>query len=736
MATKRKTGNSASKGKRSGKKSAPQPRRSAPKENSRNLPDSILAALFKEGKSAPLARILELLPASGKNAIQKQLSRMLTAGDLRLENKKYYKLAEDGRFFSGKLEKHPHGFGFVTNLKPPEKAVKLKKDPFLSAKKIGSATHGDRVLIRLLKSGRNDRPEADLIAVLERGAETIVGFFRNGKPPVVEAEDPRFPDTITITGKYPKAIEDNTVVLVRILPGTTPTAKLSGKIEEVFGPADNVDVQMRIVIENHSLPYIFPDEVLRESERLTLSPKEYKDRLDLRDTCHVTIDGETAKDFDDAVCVIKTRKGFRLYVSIADVSHFVKPGSPLDREAYQRGTSVYFPGRVIPMLPENLSNNLCSLLPQTDRLTFTAILDFDRAGNLLKKDFAKSVICSKNRFTYTTVRKILIDRDPTARREHKEFLTPLKWAQELAEQLLEQRMKRGSIGFNIPEPEIELDEQGKISTITKSERNFAHQLIEEFMLVANSAVAELFTQKKREFLYRIHEKPSAEKIAEFKTFATTIGLELPKSDDIPEPSWFNEVLHKTEGTPFGYVVNNLLLRTMQQARYAADNQGHFGLASSDYTHFTSPIRRYPDLIVHRLLADFLKGKDSSKRPIPLEETAQHCSTRERVAVAAEREMNDRLKVFYLEHHIGETFRGVISGLIESTLFIELSDLFISGAIDVSELRDDYYLFDSRRYRFIGEISGKTYAMGDEIEVKLTNVDLRNRRISFLPASFS
>jgi len=714
------------------------PKHRTKSESFHHLSSSVLAFLYKQQEPVTVDQIFQKLKLEKKNKkeIEGTVLDLLRKGDLISAGKKRFRLNDKGVFFGGQLVKNPRGFGFVTDLKPRETAQYFKKDPFISINRMRTANHDDHILIRIIRVRKDDRPEAEIIAILKRGSESITGFYKNGEPPHVVPEDPRFPSIIQILHPLPDVIEENTVVIVQVLPTPEGLGTPSGKIIEVLGPAQNIDVQMRIVIEKHNLPHIFPDEVIRQAAQLSFSSNDLHNRLDLRATDHITIDGETAKDFDDAVAVEKTDNGYRLYVSIADVSHFVQPGTPLDKEAYNRGTSIYFPGRVIPMLPEKLSNNLCSLVPHEDRLTFSAILDFNTKGVLLSKKFSKSVICSKNRFTYTTVKQILIDRDSKTRSANEEFLPGLECARELAEILYNRRMSRGSIGFNIPEPEISLENDGNIKAIVRKERNFAHQIIEEFMLAANEAVAELFTNNRREFIYRIHEKPALPKVEEFISFAKSLSIDLPPAGLEPEPSWFAKVLEIVKGSPAEYVVNNLLLRTMQQARYDSENQGHFGLAATDYTHFTSPIRRYPDLLVHRFLTAFLQRQEipSEKQKTPLKEKGYYLSSRERTAITAERDINDRLKVFYMEKFIGQTFKAVISGIIESAIFVELLDLFISGSIDITTLQDDYYLFDIKRYRFIGEISGKTYTLGDQIEVILLDVNHRNKRINFSPSN--
>ncbi len=703
------------------------------------LEKDILAYLYNLQGPATVNALVKAIAInrSAKDLISTCLSS-LTKNNLLVKNgKNCYLLKKNSQLFEGVLDKNPRGFGFATKLSSKLSPVFFKRDPFISAARIGSANHGDKILVRILRVRNDGHPEAEILKILERGSDRMAGFFvSEGTIPYVIPEDPRFPFTIHIPQEQYSKAENGDVVLVKLFFSNDRATSVQGTIIEVLGSPDNVDVQMRMVIEKFKLPHIFDENVLQEAKGLSDDLSGLLQRTDLRDIAHVTIDGETAKDFDDAIAVIKTRKGFRLYVSIADVSHFVKPGSALDKEAYRRGTSIYFPGRVIPMLPERLSNDLCSLVPEKDRLTVTAILDFNRDGTRTRKSFCKSIIRSRRRLTYTTVAKILTDKDAAIRREHKEFLTPLKWTGELARALLQKRMSRGAIGFNIPEAEISLDEKGKIASIKRAERNFAHQIIEECMLAANEAVAETFTRQGKAALYRIHEKPDPEKIRDFREFSKTLGLELPPADISPE--WFGHILELVKDSPKEYVVNNLLLRTMQQARYAPDNVGHFGLAATDYTHFTSPIRRYPDLLVHRALSLLLLEPQGKKRSTlekhsNLKEIGSYLSGRERTAIDAEREMNDRLKVRFMEKRIGETFDAVISGVGNYAFFVELLDLFIGGAVSVSHLTDDYYLFDVKHHRLIGEITAKIYTIGQPLRVTLHSVDKSRNRINFIPA---
>ncbi len=703
------------------------------------LENSILAFLYRTGEPASMTDIARTI--GGKrtlgNEVKAAITHLLHIKAILKIDKKRYELSKSAQLYTGTLEQNPKGFGFVTITGKHGNAPELGRDAHVTANRLGPAVHGDTVLLRVLSVATGGRPEAAIISVLKRGPDTVAGFFTSDKKgSFVFPEDTRYPFIIRVDAtKYPD-LQSGTAVIVQVKIPAQPTRIADGKIIEVLGSPDNIDVQMRLVIEKFRLPHTFSYEAELEAANLPDTVTANDDREDLRRILHVTIDGETAKDFDDAVCVTRTETGFRLHVSIADVSFFVKPGSALDKDAYERGTSIYFPGRVIPMLPEKLSNNLCSLIPGEDRLALTAILDFDHNGVLQKKKFCRSVIVSHRRFTYTTVAAIVIEKDEKTRAANQPFLEMLDHAADLAKLLQKLRVDRGSIGFSLPEPEICLDEDGRISTITRAERNFAHQIIEEFMLSANEAVAQTFTQNKRKCLYRIHELPNFEKVTEFSVFAKTLDLQLPPPETSPE--WFGKVLDLCKGTPKEYIVNNLLLRTMQQAKYSDENVGHFALATTDYTHFTSPIRRYPDLMVHRELCRLLLERQKKvivvKQQQDLHEQGTFLSARERTAVGSEREMNDRLKLIYIEKHLNEPFSAIISGVTEFAFFVELLDLFISGSVSLESLSNEYFLYDGKHHRVIGEISGKTYQLGDIITVTATDVDKNKNRINFKPSS--
>lgn len=638
----------------------------------------------------------------------------------------------------GTLSVHPRGFAFATVDNIPD-GMKIDQDVFIPANGLATATHGDRVLLKVTGS-RRGRMEARVIRVLGRAASSLVGIYISGKPTgIVTPEDDRFPFNIVIHKKHSCGAKNGEAVVVEITHYKAEQRNPEGKIIEVLGDPNDLQVQTEITIRKFDLPHLFSDKVAEQVSGIDPRIRREDKRVDLRDIFLVTIDGEDARDFDDAVGVVKTRDGYRLYVSIADVSHYVTPGTPLDQEAYQRGTSVYFPTRVVPMLPERLSNDLCSLIPNKDRLSFTAILDFNHHGKREKKEFTKSIICSQHRLTYTIVREILVDNNQERREQYKSIIPALERMAELAAQLEQQRMARGSIGFEIPEAKVILDTENKIASIARQERNLAHKIIEEFMLAANEAVAETFAEQKVDSLYRIHETPDPVKVGEFSQFAQSMGIKIPT--DIGSPSWFSKVLTLVSGTPQEYIVNNLLLRTMKQACYSPENVGHFGLAASHYTHFTSPIRRYPDLMVHRALSKMLTAKQTKKtsaeeKSVSTAEAGTFLSKRERVAVDAEREMVDRLKVRFMEDKVGEVFDGIISGVTSFGIFVELIDQFISGAVAITDLKDDYYGLDEKHHRLIGKGTRKTYQIGDLIRVRVKSVEIQRRRINFVIESES
>lgn len=692
--------------------------------------DDILGFIVSNGGEADATEILTALNL-GRNdrKILHLLLDELCDRKILFNSGQTYAVQNMADFLIGTLSVNPRGFAFASIETTP--GQKPREDLFVGARSLKSARHGDRVLLQLI-TANEQRPEGLVLKILERGASQIVGIYTPGSPfGMVRPEDQRFAFNVQVRQEDSLNAQNGEAVVVKLNNKfeEEEAGYPKGKIIEVLGDPDSLKVQTEMVIRKFELPHIFNPAVEKQlndiSHKITLD----QERLDLRDIPHITIDGETARDFDDAVSVDKTNSGYRLYVSIADVSHYVPVGTPLDDEAYRRGTSVYFPTRVVPMLPEALSNDLCSLVPNQPRYAFTAIMDFDLQGKLRHKQFAKSVIESRHRMTYNQVARIIIDRDKEVMEQYPDLLTPLQWMEELAKRLLAQRQERGSIGFELPEAYIEVGEHDEVLNIKRSERNFAHQIIEEFMLAANEAVARTLSEEKlKDGLFRIHEKPDPVKVGEFSQFANSMGLDLP--DDTGAPSWFGKILELVKGSPQEYIINNLLLRTMKQARYSPHNVGHFGLAASYYTHFTSPIRRYPDLMVHRALDAFLTKKKGATPASP-EVAGDFLSQRERVAVDAEREMVDRMKVRYMEDKVDEEFEGVISGVTAFGIFVELTESFISGGVAIKDLTDDYYELDEKHHRLIGKRTNKTYQIGRVVKVRLASVEKSRRRINFV-----
>ncbi len=699
----------------------------------------VLAALYLAGGDLSFDEILRksAMPPARKDDLEQLLSQLDKEGSCLKSANKRFSLGKRHSLVEATVEMNQAGFGFGTELLRRFGGRLPAKDPYISARLLHSALHGDRVLLTINRTHRDGRSEAEVIGILERRTKTLAGFYTSGKKyGSVSIEDPKFPFNIILSKAPEKPVEDGDAVIIRLNEYRGENDVPQGEIIEVLGNPERYEVQVRLVIEKFNLPYQFSKEA--ELQAAACEPEtSVEGREDLRQIDHVTIDGEDAKDFDDAVAVVKSKNGFRLHVSIADVSAFIPTGSTLDREAYERGTSIYLPGTVIPMLPEHLSNNLCSLLPDTDRLTLSAILDFDRQGTMKKSRFSRTVIRSRQRLTYDKVKGIVIDKDPELRKVYKPLVKSLDWAGELARLLQQKREKRGSINFTLPEVAITFGDDNQAVSIAKANRSFAHQIIEEFMLAANEAVAQTFAAHHLDLLYRIHEEPSPEKIADFVRFGATLGLILPKNPGTPD--WYNNLIALVKDTGHEYIVNSLLLRSMQQARYSPVNCGHFGLATDLYCHFTSPIRRYPDLMVHRLLCRFIgaeAGKnlrqDSGKcAPISsLKECGIHLSERERVAIASERNMSERLKIQYMAQRIGESFRAVISGVSSNVFFVELIDCFVSGTVLLATLTDDYYILDEKNHRLVGDVSCKVLQIGTIIDVILLDVDSRQNKMFF------
>lgn len=701
----------------------------------------ILNLLAEEAEALQFASLLRAFGGRHiKHELKQLVDDMVRSGEvLRLRGNRYtLPGADNSGTVQGIISIHRDGYGFVK----PEGGG---EDIFIPGKNINNALHSDKVSIRAEKSrSQRGKLEGRVVAVLERANNRVVGRLQQSKyGATVVPEELRIGTFFTVPSNAVNGAVDGQQVVIEVTAWPVGGRPPEGKVIEILGWPDDPDVEVQTVIRKFDLPHSFEPETLTEAEAIPsqVDKNDFKDRVDLRKLPTVTIDGETAKDFDDAVSIRQEGQSFRLWVSIADVSHYIKPGSMLDREAYLRGTSVYFPDRCIPMLPERLSNGICSLNPNLDRLTMTAEMLFDKQGLMLESSFYPSVIKSDARLTYTKVKQVIIDGDEKVL-EEGHFLAPmLMQMKELTLILQAMRKQRGSIDFDLPEPEIILGLTGQTEAIIKSERNLAHQLIEEFMLAANEAVARFVTTQEMAFIYRVHEPPDPTKLAAFRDFVLPFGFTLEMKGDRVEPAAMQQLINDAEGKPEERLVNYGLLRCMKQARYAAENLKHFGLASSCYTHFTSPIRRYPDLIVHRLLRlalgrkagtlDKKAQRELDRLSSTLSEVAEHTSTRERVAMEAERDIIELKKLQFMQGKIGQEFDGFIAGVAGFGCFVELGEIFIEGLVHISTLSDDLYSFDEQSHSLVGRRSGKTLRIGDKVRVRVVAVNPQARRIEFV-----
>ena len=696
----------------------------------------------EEGFSAE--KVLQFLKEEDRPLLLREILRRLGLGkEERREAREYLRdLADAGKVVRirgnryglpskmnlvvGRVKSHPDGYGFVL----PEKEG--EEDIFISPRNLKEAMNGDRVVARI-ESIRKKGKEGSVIRILERKTRQVVGKFMRGKNYCyIIPEDERILQEIFIPEGETKRARLNQIVVAEITQYPTERVRPVGRITHILGYPDDPEIEPQIIIHKYDLPHRFTSGALKEAQDLSPEPShgEYRDRVDLRGIPTFTIDGENARDFDDAVSIEREKDGgAKLYVSISDVSHYVREGTSLDEEAYLRGTSVYFPDRAIPMFPPELSNEICCLHPGVDRLTLTVELRYDEKGEGKSVQFYPSVIRSDERLTYTLVRKILVDGDLEVREKFERLLPSLELMADLCQELRRRRTERGAIDFDLPEPEVMLNLQGGTEDIIRAERNLAHQIIEEFMIAANEAVARFMEEKGVPFIYRIHEPPKKEAIDEFRRFISHLGYRMRKDTD-QSPKELQKVLFDVKGKPEERMVNQILLRSMKWARYSAKNLGHFGLASDAYTHFTSPIRRYPDLIVHRLLKRVMSKMEVQIAEEILANKADHLSDRERVAMEAEREIVDRYRVRFMRERIGEEFEGIISGVTAFGFFVELKDIFVEGLVRVTSLPDDYYQYHEKQYCLVGERTHKTFRIGDQVKVRVDRVDVERRHIDF------
>lgn len=634
----------------------------------------------------------------------------------------------------GTVIAHRDGYGFVT---PQDKGG---NDVFIPARFMREVMDGDKVAVRVERRGPGGKSEGRVVQVLERAHRTVVGRYEAGRRfGYVVPADPRLTHDIFIPGPAARDARSGQVVVARIDAYPSRTRNPEGTVVEILGAPDDPEVEILTIAHKYGLPSRFPQEVLEAAVPDRVTERDRQGREDLRQMPFVTIDGETAKDFDDAVAVRREADGtIRLWVAIADVGHYVAEGSPLDSEAYERGTSVYFPGRCIPMLPEALSNGICSLNPGVDRLAMTAELLFDRQGRRLESRCYPAVIRSAARLTYSEVRDMVVSGERQVIDRYPALYPDLKVMEELALRLMAMRRGRGSLDFDLPEAEVVLDLRGRPEDIVRSERNLAHRIIEEFMLAANEAVATFLSGHDAPLLFRIHEPPDLEKLQAFQEFIAHFNYGLVLGRTGVEPRRLQELLAEIEGTPEERMLNQVLLRSMKQARYAPDNVGHFGLAADLYCHFTSPIRRYPDLVVHRSLREVLRHRQLPPRrraqlQRALPQMGEQTSQRERRAMEAEREIIDLKKCQFMVSRVGEEFAGFVAGVQPFGFFVELQDVYVEGLVHISSLADDFYHYEEDLHRLIGQNRRRVFQVGDEVRVSVAKVNLERREIDFVLA---
>ncbi|MBR9942827.1 MAG: ribonuclease R [Clostridium sp.] len=696
----------------------------------------MLVSLMNEEAYVPMKlkelAILLNVPKEQREELKQVLNLLLAEGKISVSKKGKFGKAEAFALV-GVFSGNARGFGFV--------AIEgQEEDVFIPADRTGGALHGDRVQIVIDSEGRGGRPEGTVVRILEHANETLVGTYEKGKGyGFVIPDNQRISKDIFIPQGCSQGAVSGHKVMVKIRDfGEKKGKKPEGVITEILGHIHDPGVDILSIVRAYNLPEDFPGAVKNQLKQIPDEVKKdsWAGRKDLRDLPTVTIDGEEAKDLDDAISIERAGDGYLLGVHIADVSHYVQEHTPLDEEAFKRGTSVYLVDRVIPMLPHKLSNGICSLNEGEDRLALSCLMEIDSQGNVTGHEIAETVIRSDRRMTYTAVNAIVTDHDPQVTAEYAEFAEMFLLMKELADILRKKRHARGSIDFDFPESKIVLDEKGKPLEIKAYERNAATRIIEDFMLLANETVAEDYFWQELPFLYRTHDKPDEDRMKRLGTFINNFGYVLRMPGGQVYPKEIQKLLDKVEGTPEELLISRLTLRSMKQAKYTTENTGHFGLAARYYTHFTSPIRRYPDLQIHRIIKESLHGGLTGKRISHYEkilpQVAVQTSALERRADEAERETDKLKKVQYMERFIGQEFEGVISGVTSWGFYVELPNT-VEGLVHISELRDDYYVFLEERYELSGEMTGKTYKLGQTIRVQLTGCDRFSKTIDFIPA---
>ena len=698
------------------------------------LRDRVLELLAHDGKPVSVRDLVRRLglAAEARRELTAILRRLLEDGELVKIRGTRIGLPSRMNLVVGRLTCNPAGFGFVV----PESRRPGQSDVYVASANLKEALHGDRVVARVERTTPKG-PEGRIIRVLERGLQRIVGRYeKDGRfGGHVVPFDRRVLHELFIPAGEEGGAGAGEMVLAEITRPPSATRNPMGRVLQVLGVITDPGVDLLVIMAKYGLPDAFPPEVEAEAARVPkeVRPQDVAGRTDFRAWATVTVDPETARDHDDAISLDRLPNGhWRLAVHIADVAHYVPEGTALDQEAYLRGTSVYFPDRVVPMLPHALSSHICSLVEGQDRLTQTVVLEVDGRGQVKKAEFHDGVIKSAARMTYEQVQKI-VDGDAELKARYAPLVPLFQQMDELARIMRQRRYERGSLDFDLPEPKLILGPGGEMTGIVAHERLDSMRVIEEFMLSANEAVAERLHRAGVGALYRIHERPDPERVEEFCELVASFGYRVPGNLEEIRPEDFQLILRQIEGKPEEKLVSYLLLRTMRLARYHEENLGHFGLATDMYAHFTSPIRRYPDLVVHRALRALRTGKDAEREAWleqALPEMGRHLSEMERRASDAERELVEWKKVRFMADKLGDVFAGYVTGVQAFGLFVELDEVYVQGLVHVSSMTDDYYLFNEKAHELKGENTRKTYRLGDKVEVQVVRVDLERRQIDF------
>ncbi|MBE6066429.1 MAG: ribonuclease R [Clostridium lundense] len=698
-----------------------------------NLQETIVEFMkeqaYKPMDARELSRIFDIKKSDYEDFL-KTLDYMERDGLIVRTRTEHYGVPERMGLIVGKLQGHQKGFGFLI----PEVD---RPDVFIPSSNMNGAMHGDRIMVKVLREEDGGKKcEGEIIRIIERANKNVIGIFEESKNfGFVVPDEKRMYQDIYVPKEKAKGAKTGDIVIVEILKWPDTRRSPEGKVVEILGKKGDRGIDILTIIKKYRLPEEFPAKVQSYVDKIPeeIPEEEYEKRIDLRNLKIVTIDGEDAKDLDDAISIEKLSNGnYKLGVHIADVSHYVKEKNPLDKEALKRGTSVYLIDRVIPMLPKKLSNGMCSLNPKVDRLTLTCMMEIDRSGKVVSHEVFESVIKTSERMTYTDVTKILRDKDEELMQRYDYLLEEFKTMEELCKILYKKRIDRGAIDFDFEECKITLDQNGKPIKIEPYERAIANRVIEEFMLVCNETIAEYMFWANVPFVYRIHEDPDIEKLTHFNEFAHNLGYVVKMTQEI-HPKSLQGIVEKAKGTREETVINTLLLRSLKKARYAPESVGHFGLAARYYCHFTSPIRRYPDLIIHRIIKEYINGKINDKRMNKLTEEVSVASIQssemERLADEAEREVDDLKKAEYMSERIGEVYEGIISSVTAFGMFIELPNT-IEGLVHISTLNDDYYIYDEKHLCLIGERTKKKYKLGDAVRIKVDKVDIDAHEIFF------